>query len=734
MQPRNNYDISFIEKVTTSRFGFELFSMPDYSWKFTDIVFEEMTALLVRQLANGTKTFIDIGAHYGFYSVLVGTTNPEVEIFAFEPILENFEVLNKNLRINAVEARAFMKAVSNFEGRSKFQMSEQSSQSGFIANPDVGVLKETEVDVVMLDNFKNSISEGSVIVKMDTEGNELNVLDGMKNLIENIVDIRLLIEFNPNCLIANGVNPQDFLYSIENLGFDIFIICDAELHYKKYQSGIDWQNLMGERTYRNLYCIKKTQQSLNLCFFSHSSQLAGAERSLLTLVKELTINYNTLCTVILPSNGPLENLLQEAGASTIVAPLYWWCSGTKLPDPAKINERYRQSFSWLNENLQLLEQINPDFVLTNTLTIPWGGLAAFMLSRPHVWMVKEFGVLDHGLKFFLPFNQVIKFIARASEIIVTCSKVLKDELFASLQPDKVHTIYNQIKIDEKVNTSKGAKYDYFTLTGAYHLIIAGSIMESKGQEDAVRSVIELVKNRNRQVELVIVGYAQPDYKNYLQNIIDEEKLNKYIHIIPFQENVFPIINLADVLLVCSRMEAFGRVTLEGLLMQKAVIATNTGGTPEIITEGETGLLYSPGDYLQLADQIEKLMDNPDLQKELTIKGYEFASKTFTKENSVVAYHKLLMNLKNEVKKNKDNVLCFLMDQYQGLITQNKQEIKTLEAQRSELEHKIQSLTAQVQDQDREVLYYALSRSWRITRPLRKLMKLIKRKRNACNII
>jgi len=156
MQPRNNYDISFIEKVTTSRFGFELFSMPDYSWKFTDIVFEEMTALLVRQLANGIKTFIDIGAHYGFYSVLVGTTNPEVEIFAFEPILENFEVLNKNLRINAVEARAFMKAVSNFEGRSKFQMSEQSSQSGFIANPDVGVLKETEVDVVMLDNFINS--------------------------------------------------------------------------------------------------------------------------------------------------------------------------------------------------------------------------------------------------------------------------------------------------------------------------------------------------------------------------------------------------------------------------------------------------------------------------------------------------------------------------------------------------------------------------------------------------
>jgi len=710
MQPNNNYDISFLEKVTVSKFGFNLFSMPNYSWKYTDIIFEEMTALLVRQMAHGIGSFVDIGAHYGFYSVLVGKTNPNVKILAFEPIKDNFKVLSKNLMINNVSANTFMSAVSDFEGRSEFQISTQSSQSGFIANPDEDVLKEVEVDVVRLDKYRDLIEDDPVIVKIDTEGNELKVLSGMEKLIEDIDDIRLIIEFNPNCLKANQVNPEALLEKIEGLGFDVFFICDTELQYKKYNSQMKWEDLMGERTYRNLYCVKK-QQSLNICFFLHSSQLGGSERSLKHLIDGLTQDYGTLCTVVLPSQGPLGELLLESGVSTLTAPVTWWCAIDEIPSENEINRQYGESYDWLNQNLQLLNEINPDVILTNSLVIPWGALAALLLKRPHVWLVNEFGVLDHQLKFLLPFDKVLDFVDKASNKIITCSQAVKNELFPNIDPEKAFPIYRHIHIPPEVYSPDQSTETHFQHPDAFHLIMPGTVRPSKGQEDAVRGVVELKKNRDRQVELIIVGNAQPNYRNFLQKIIDDYDLNNYIHIVPFQESVLSLVMQADALLVCSKMEAFGRVTLEGQLLKIPVIATNTGGTLELITDEETGLLYTPGDYLDLANQIEKLMDKPDLRKKLSDNGYQFVHNTFTKENFSGKYQKLLLELKKAGDIEKTGTSWLLIKQYKNLFSQKNLEI-----------HKLKKKLLKTEE---EAVYYSLSKSWRITRPFRKIMKIFK---------
>ena len=55
-----------------------------------------------------------------------------------------------------------------------------------------------------------------------------------------------------------------------------------------------------------------------------------------------------------------------------------------------------------------------------------------------------------------------------------------------------------------------------------------------------------------------------------------------------------MIEQADIGLTCSRNEAFGRTTVEALLMGKPVIGTNTGGTVDLISDGVDGLLYPPG--------------------------------------------------------------------------------------------------------------------------------------------
>jgi glycosyltransferase involved in cell wall biosynthesis len=354
-------------------------------------------------------------------------------------------------------------------------------------------------------------------------------------------------------------------------------------------------------------------------------------------------------------------------------------------------------------------------VLTNTIVLPWGAFTALFLKLPHIWMINEFGVLDHGLKFFIPFDDVLDFIKKTSDKIVTRSNALKNELFPYLDKSKIQTIYRDIEINENNELSSNIKMDYFKRLNAFRLAILATLREEKGQEDAVRCVIELVKNRNRNVELVIAGKNHKEYQSFLQQMINGSNLNDFVHIVPFQENTYPILEQTDVILNCSKMEAFGRSILEGMMMGKAVIATNTGGTPELISDGETGLLYTPGNYMELADQVDKLIDNPQLMRQLSQKGYQFAKRNFTKEQYGGEYKRLLNELINEDQTNYYKDL-------EELTLNNFRLIAQLNCENSNLKKTLDAT-------ENEVLQYSLSKSWRVTRPIRKMLSLFRGRKN-----
>ncbi len=339
---QHDYDLTQLQMIRTKRFGFDFHLTPRFRHHFAENAYEEATALLIRQNAKGVGVFIDVGAHYGFYDVLVGLSNPACKIFAFEPIPENHVILRKNLALNKVNATTYQAAVSDHEGTGIFQRSEASDNSGFIANAAAGVLGEIEVEVTRLDQLLPMIGDSPVLIKVDTDGYELKILEGMQGLLKKCVDIRLVIELNPRGLVTNGRHPEDLLDKLTSLGFDIFFINDENQQYEKFQVGKDWKLMMGGTKPRNLFCLRKGQ-ALNLCIFSHSASRAGAEHFLYDLVDKLTRKYGSLCTVVLPGQGPLKEKLEDIGAATLTANYHWWCT----PEPIgkkKIEERMVESF------------------------------------------------------------------------------------------------------------------------------------------------------------------------------------------------------------------------------------------------------------------------------------------------------------------------------------------------------------------------------------------------------
>jgi glycosyltransferase involved in cell wall biosynthesis len=389
--------------------------------------------------------------------------------------------------------------------------------------------------------------------------------------------------------------------------------------------------------------MRQNQIPLKICFFSHSVELTGAERSLLELVTELIGDHGAKCFVVLPAHGPLEIKLNNVGASTITAEYGWWCDINRAPDD-QITRALANGIKNLSTIIDYINEINPDIIVTNTMVIPWGAVIASFINKPHVWFIHEFGQLDHRLIFYLPFHQTLEIIRNSSNLILVNSNAVKTMLFGSNENSKILTFNHYIELP---NTHKLEDENrYFTKLQALKLIIAGTISESKGQKDAVLAAKKLIE-KGENIDLIVMGQGSSTYSEQLKQVVKNTKANKNVTFLDFQANPYPIIQQADIVLVCSKNEAFGRVTLEGMLMKKPIIGTNSGGTSELIKDGYNGFLYTPGDYDQLAEKITYFIEHPAAICEMGEKGYAFASNNYTKEQYGGRIYKLLLQLQGQ---------------------------------------------------------------------------------------
>jgi glycosyltransferase involved in cell wall biosynthesis len=358
--------------------------------------------------------------------------------------------------------------------------------------------------------------------------------------------------------------------------------------------------------------------AIRLLIFAHCSGLAGAERSLLELVAELTADHGVTCTVVLPGDGPLRKRLEERGATTLVVGYGWWCRSAGPP----LAQSAAAVLGALREHGAALAA---DVVLTISMTIPWGAIAASYLGKPHAWCVHETG---QTLEFLLPFERVTEIIAGSSNAVFAVSRAAR-ATFAALPDEKISIIPPYIPEPEP-RAPSGAAGTPFRRGGAARLILTGTITPHKGQEDAILAVRELAR-RGRDVELVIMGPGDPAEVERLSRLAAHEGLADRVRLVGFRDDPLSAVAEADIVLVCSRNAARDRVVIEGMLLGKPVIAARSGGAIELCQDGAHGLLYAPGDPADLAARIEETLADPAAAAARARRGSEFVRQTFTRE-------------------------------------------------------------------------------------------------------
>ena len=154
--------------------------------------------------SNGIQNFIDIGAHMGFYSI--NLSKQKIKIYAFEPIIENYNQLEKNILINKIEnINKFNCALSNVKKSVVMWVSNKDKTGGFsIYNQTDNELQKYEkkklhtrtIQSEIGDNLLD-INKSKIAIKIDVERHEEEVLLGIDKLLKNneiIIQIEIFNE------------------------------------------------------------------------------------------------------------------------------------------------------------------------------------------------------------------------------------------------------------------------------------------------------------------------------------------------------------------------------------------------------------------------------------------------------------------------------------------------------------------------------------------------------------
>jgi glycosyltransferase involved in cell wall biosynthesis len=164
------------------------------------------------------------------------------------------------------------------------------------------------------------------------------------------------------------------------------------------------------------------------------------------------------------------------------------------------------------------------------------------------------------------------------------------------------------------------------------LLVLGALLRHKRPLDAVRA-LGLLTRRSLKAQLLLAGPSGNDqeYLAELRHTASNEGITDRVHILGELRDPRPLLAMADIVLVCSENEPWGRTAVEAMRFRRPVVASRAGGVVEIVRHGETGLLYPTADVPALAEAIAQLLRDPALRRLLGNQGYRVASSNYDLE-------------------------------------------------------------------------------------------------------
>lgn len=366
-----------------------------------------------------------------------------------------------------------------------------------------------------------------------------------------------------------------------------------------------------------------------ILFVHQSAEMYGSDKVLLSLVEGLDRSHFR-AIVLLPSEGPLLDELRARGITTHVVPIVKVSRASFSPKGLlQLPFKILQSLQAIG---RLVRAEEVSVVHSNTLAVLSGALWARWHHIPHLWHVHEMIVHPRIARRLFPL-----FLRLWADRIVSNS-IATERLLLEVEPalkPRSEIIWNGMDRVAPVNPAAALAFrqSIGLNTDELLVVLMGRINRWKGQTLLVDAAKRLRDDGVTGIRYLIVGSAPEGQEHFLDTLNEKIRtagMDDAVTVMGFRNDIWPIWDAADIAVVPStEPEPFGMVALEAMAAERPVIAAGHGGLLDIVVDGETGLLFTPGDAADFARCLKKLFDAPALRREMGVAACQRYQNTFS---------------------------------------------------------------------------------------------------------
>jgi glycosyltransferase involved in cell wall biosynthesis len=357
-----------------------------------------------------------------------------------------------------------------------------------------------------------------------------------------------------------------------------------------------------------------------ILFLDHSAFIGGAELALADHIRHLdraSFEPYVACSPAMPAL--VEHFSTSgAGIETMDWPRLRGARPSSLARVPRAARRLRR----------IVENHGIDLVVANTARTAYIASVGLPRGVPLVWWVRDF---DFGTRWF-------RLARRRPARIVCVSQAIRAHYRGVVDPKYVVVFVGSglhARLDGRPHEELLALRRRWGIAPR-DLVVGylGRLVEDKGPEDLVDAVAR-VRGALPCVKLVMVGTGAAqlgDVEQRLAHRVADLGLDDVVRFTGFQSDRALYHRLFDIFVISSRYrEAMPMTAIEAMMARTPVIATRTGGTPEVVIDGETGLLVPPRAPAAIADAILRLASDPALVRSLTTTAHERAMSRHREE-------------------------------------------------------------------------------------------------------
>ena len=393
---------------------------------------------------------------------------------------------------------------------------------------------------------------------------------------------------------------------------------------------------------------------MNILIFAHDCGLRGAERVVADQAEALIGRGWTVYVMVPCKHGGLTELLQARGVNCVHVKYYSWIGPGTFKGRAF---RILMNLIAIPRLLLIIRSLKPDIVHVHSIACGVGAIVARLSNTPRIWQVHESG--PYGRSSDRAFFDLGERLSHRLVRWTNCCIYGVSSEIANLYNKKLGVAGIGVLIQAVVLNQIDAEADAPALARLHSwlgrkLVIVGSLLPLKDQITAVRAMPRILRDWP-DTKLFLIGDDPLDMSVEIAGIARDLGIQDKIVEIGKLANAAPAIRCADCCLITSLDEGFGRVTIEAMLCETAVIAANVGVNREVAGDGNADF-FEPSDPESLAAAVSELFMRPQAeQRNQLARALSYARHKFSTEAATDALEaELLACLKLSTKENTRN--------------------------------------------------------------------------------